>query len=81
MALGSLLFPGSLRAEAWDPVASLCSWGKRTAAGVWGGAAGGAHVTEGLWTQRSQAEELGEGCVMVPGVTRVNEERGSAPEE
>ena len=48
---------------------------------MWGGAAGGAHVTEGLWTQHSQAEELGEGCVMVPGVTGVNEEGGSAPEE
>lgn len=77
MALGSLPFTSSPRAEAWDPVASLCSWGKRTGDG--GG--GGAHVTEGLWTQRSQAEELGEGCVMVPGVTGVNEEEGSATEE
>lgn len=72
MALGSLPFPGSLRAEAWDPVASLCSWGKRQ----WGGA----HVTEGLWTQRSQAEELGEGCVMAPGVTGVKEE-GAVPQK
>ena len=35
-------------------------------------------MTEGLWTQRSQAEELGEGCVMVPGVTGVNEEKAMA---
>lgn len=38
-------------------------------------------MTKGLWTQRSQAEKLGEGCVMVPGVTGVNKEEGSATEE
>lgn len=37
-------------------------------------------MTEGLWTQRSQAEELGEGCVMVPGVTGVKEE-GAVPQK
>lgn len=37
-------------------------------------------MTKGLWTQRSQAKELGGGAAtMVPGVSRVNSEEGAVP--
>lgn len=37
-------------------------------------------MTEGLWTQRSQAKEFGGGVAgMVPGVSRVSSEEGAVP--